>query len=235
MSSESSLSFKDEDKIKVLLWCDRHCCLCGKPCGTNIIVHHIEQKGENLTDINNAIPLCLNCHGKIKNYNPQHPVGTAYKIKEIKARRDQIYEKYTRHLVPPIHFEMTQIIGDNPALIRKFPNVGFNLSHLGDFLPVRVRVEVKHILDGKDLGIMKDNTGYYSGITLWNLNPRMKIYGNFSVPRECAESSEDLKVEIRITIIDHYDREHTYLPQCWTYVRGDNYWFLEPRSFTNWN
>lgn len=226
--------FSEEDRIKVLLWCDRHCCLCGKPCGTNIVVHHIVQEGENLLDIDNAIPLCLNCHGKIKSYDLEHPVGTAYKIKEIKARRDQIYEKYTRHLVPPIHFEVTQIIRDNPSLLRKFPNVGFNLTHLGDFLPVKVKVELKNILGGRDLGIMKDSKGYYSGEALWNLNPRTKIFGNFSVPKECAKSTEDLRIEVRVTIIDQHERAHKYLPQCWTYVREENYWFLEPRSFTKW-
>lgn len=103
--------FKDEDKIKILLWCERHCCLCEKSCDTNIIIHHIEQDEsprEKLSDIDNAIPLCYDCHGRIRSYNPKHAVGTAYRIREIKTRRDQIYEKYTRHLVPITHFEITK-------------------------------------------------------------------------------------------------------------------------------
>jgi len=226
--------FSEEDKIKILLWCDRHCCLCGKACGTNIVIHHIEQEGENLTDIDNAIPLCLNCHGKIS-YNLGHPVGTAYKIKEIKARRDQIFEKYTRNLVPPIHFEITQIVRNEPRFPpRNLPDVGFNLGHLGDSLPVKVKVEAKTILAGKDLGLIQDREGYYSGKAEWNLNPRTITFGHFNVPVECVDSAEDLKIEVRITIIDQYERQHRYLPQCWTYVRKDNYWFLEPRSFAKW-
>jgi len=234
--SKSSLPFDEREKIDILLWCDRHCCLCGKACGTNIVIHHIRQQGENFSDIDNAIPLCLDCHEKIKNYNPGHPVGTSYKIEEIIARRDQIYEKYTRYLVPPIHFEITQVIRNNPGLsLRVFPNVGFNLSHCGIFfLPVTAKVEVKNLLAGRDLGIMDDPTGYYSGKTEWNLNPTTIIFGNFSVPKECADSNEDLKIEARVTIIDQYRRPHKYLPHCWTYVRKDNYWFLEPRSFTKW-
>lgn len=236
MPSESPPPFKDGDKIKVLLWCERHCCLCEKPCDTNIVVHHLIQEGDNLSDIGNAIPLCFDCHGKIKSYNPKHPVGTSYKIEEIKARRNQIYEKYTRHLVPPIHFEVTQVIRDNISLgLRKFRDVGFNLSHNGVvFLPVRVRVEAKVILGGKDLGFIEGTKGYYNGETVWHLNPTSKIYGHFNVQKKCAESKEDLKIEVRVTVIDEYGREHRHLPQCWTYMREKNYWYLEPRSFTKW-
>jgi hypothetical protein len=226
--------FCEEDRIRILLWCDRHCCLCGKPCGTNIAIHHIEQEGENLSDIDNAIPLCLDCHGKIKTYNPEHCVGTDYKIKEIKTRRDQIYEKYTRHLVPPIHFEVTQIVGNNPTMTRNLPDVGFNLSHLGDSLPVKAKVEAKIILGEKDLGSVKSRYGYYAGEAEWNLNPRTLVFGHFSVQKECVESAEELKIEVRLTIIDQYERRHKYLPQGWTYVRKSNNWFLEPRSFTKW-
>jgi hypothetical protein len=55
--------FSEDDKIKILLWRDRHCGLCGQIARINIICHHIEQEGENTGDIDNAIPLCLNCHG----------------------------------------------------------------------------------------------------------------------------------------------------------------------------
>lgn len=228
--------FSEADKIKVLLWCERHCCLCGKSCDTNIVIHHIEQKGQNLSDIENAIPLCFDCHGKINSYNPQHSVGTSFKVNEIKARRDQIYENFTRHLVPPIHFEITQTVNGNYLVAhREFPNVGFNISHNGIvFLPVNALVEIKHILGGKDLGVMKDPKGYYSGETEWNLNPTTVSYGNFTVPPECANSDLDLKIEVRVTVIDQYRRPHKYLPHAWTYVRKDNYWFLEPRSFTSW-
>jgi hypothetical protein len=227
--------FKEEDRIKVLLWSNRHCCLCEKACGTNIVIHHIKQEGNNLSDIDNAIPLCFDCHGTINSYNPAHPLGTDYKIKEIKTRREQVYENYTRHLVPPINFEITQTIREDYTLQRAFPNVGFNISHQGiGFLPVNALVELKHILEGKDLGLIEDSVGYYSGKTEWNLNPTTTVYGNFTSPAECANSDSDLKIEVRVTVIDQYRRPHRYLPHAWTYVRKDNYWFLEPRSFTSW-
>lgn len=233
--------FKVKDIIKILLWCERHCCLCEKACDTNIIVHHIEQEGskKKLSNIDNAIPLCFDCHGRVNSYNPKHAVGTAYKIKELKTRRDQIYEKYTRHLVPIVHFEITQVIGDNYSLqSRQFPDVGFNLNHLDlRFLPVTATVEVKCLLDRKDDGLLEDASGYYNGVTIWNLNPTSRIYGHFTVPKKYSDgvkTSKDLKIEVRVTIIDQYARPHRLLPQCWTYMPKENYWFLEPRSFTKW-
>ena len=61
--------FNEEQKVKVLLWCARHCCLCGKHCGVAIEVAHIE-KGSN--DIDNAIPLCFQCHAEVGHYNRSH-------------------------------------------------------------------------------------------------------------------------------------------------------------------
>lgn len=225
--------FKEKDKIRILLWCDRRCCLCGKACGTDIVIHHIEQKGENLSGIDNAVPLCLECHNKIASYDPRHRWGTKYKIK---ARRNQIYDMYTQHLIPIVNFSVTQVVRNDLTFPRrKLPSVGTVLVHAGcPSLPVKARIEVKHILGGKDLGIMDDPNGYYSGETEWNLNPGIRIFGNFTIPRQCVESTADLKIEARVTIIDRYDREHKLLPECRRYVRKDNYWFLEPRSFTKW-
>lgn len=224
--------FKEKDKVKILLWCGRHCSLCEKACGSDIEISHIDPEGGN--DIDNAIPLCFDCHARIGRYNEKHPRGTKYRPKELKKLREQTYEKYTRHLVPPMHFEITQIIRKNLSLpLRKFPNVGFNIS-VGESPPVRAKVEVKIIHDGRNLGIIKHKTGYYTGETVWNLKPNTTVFGNFSVPKKYADSTKDLKLEVRVTLIDQYDREHKYPPQCWTYVRKHNYWFLEPRSFTKW-
>ena len=225
--------FSEEDKIRILLWCDRHCCLCGEPCGTNIICHHIKQEGNDTGNIENAIPLCLNCHGEINRYNIEHPVGTDYKIKEIKARRDQIYEKYTRHLVPPLNYSPFQRDGDYTENHLDF--VRFQIAHLGDSLPVRITIEAKIILGGEDRGLVPDTNGYYSGETEWNLNPRRTVVGGFHLPADVANSDLELKIELRVTIIDQYGRKHRELPLCWRYIRERNLWNLEPRQFTNWN
>ena len=220
--------FSENDKMKCLLWSDRHCCLCEKACGTDIEIAHVDKKGGN--DLDNAIPLCYDCHSAIEKYNKEHPRGNKYRPLELKTRRDQVYEKYTRHLVPPIHFELTNIIRNDPRITRQFPDVGFNLSHLGDSPPVKAKVEARVFLGTKDLGLIK-GMGYYSGETAWHLNPRLIFFGHFSVPEECVQSSERLEIEVKVTVIDPYEREHNLLPVCYRYVRDGDYWYLEPTGF----
>ena len=220
--------FSEDIKVKTLLWSYRHCCLCEKSCGTDIEVAHIE-KGKN--DLDNAIPLCYDCHSEIGRYNREHPRGNKYRPEELKTRRAQIYEKYTLPLVPPIQFEITQIVRNNPTIPRrKMPNVGFNLSHLGNSNPVKAKVEARIFLGGKSLGLV--NSNYYNGNVSWHLNPLTQFFGNFNVPNECTKSDEKLTIEVKATIIDIYEKEHELLPECFTYIRKDNNWFLEPTSFS---
>lgn len=217
--------FSENDKIKCLLWCDRHCCLCGKACGTNIEIAHIIPKRESESgDIDNAIPLCFDCHSEIGRYNYEHPKGNKYRPKELKARREQIYEEYTRHLVPPILFNITQDLPNGQK--RHLPDVGIDVNHLGDSLPVPFSVAVQVFLGGKDLGIVK--TSQYTGERLWNLNPRFGVRGHFSVPNKVVESTEHLEIRVTITVIDQYERKHQLLPLGWVYMRDRNSWYLEP-------
>lgn len=226
--------FREEDKLKMLLWSDRHCCLCKKSCGTDIEIAHIDATAGN--NIENGIPLCYDCHAEIGRYNREHPKGNKYKPAELKARRDQIYEEYTRHLVPPINFVVTQNRIDGSQ--NQLPFVGFHLQHLGDSLPVNVRVEVKIILGENDLGIVQGSNGYYDGAVKWNINPRILFWGGFGIPQEyisrMQEKKEDLKVEVRVTVIDQFGREHKLLSQCFRYIQNGNFWNLEPRAFTTW-
>lgn len=217
--------FSEEIKMKCLLWCNRHCCLCGKPCGTNIEVAHIIPKGEKKSeDIDNAIPLCYECHGEIGRYNTKHPRGNKYRANELKARRDQIYEEQTRHLVPPIHYEITQDLPNGQK--RSLPDVGFNIVHLGDSLPVRVLVATRIFLGNQDLGIPEE--GHYSGKQPWNMNPHFGVGGHFNIPHEAVNSTERLEVRVTVTIIDRYERQDQLLPLGWVHMRDDNSWYLEP-------
>jgi hypothetical protein len=51
---------------------------------------HIEPKGEGGTDdIDNAIPVCFDCHAEIHLYNPAHPRGRKYTAEELRMHRDQ--------------------------------------------------------------------------------------------------------------------------------------------------
>ena len=104
--------------------------------------------------------------------------------------------------------------------------------NLNDF-PIKVRMETRAIIGGKDYGEIRDEKGYYSGKTLWNINPRLTVFGNFNAPRDCLDNSLDFKIEIKVTIIDYNNKEFSMLPVSWTYMRNKNSWFFEPKSFTN--
>jgi hypothetical protein len=228
-------NFKESDKVKMLLWSGRHCCICKKACGDSIEIAHIDPPPKGGNDIDNGIPVCHDHHIEIGRYNDKHPLGNKWRIKELKKIRDQAYEEYTKHLIPKnVSFEITQVIRGNPLFpLRKFPNVGFNLS-VGDSPPIRAKVEVKIILGKRNLGIIRDETGYYSGGTEWNLQPNSTTFGNFSVTGNVADSTKDLWIEVRVTLIDQLDRLHKLPPLCWKYVREHNHWYLEPRQFTKW-
>jgi hypothetical protein len=217
--------FSEEDKIRALLWSNRHCCLCGKACGTDIEIAHIERKGKNKSwEIDNAIPLCYQCHAEIGKYNQQHPRGNKYRPKELKARREQIYEEQTRHLVPPIQYRITQTLVSGGKRI--FPDIGLTVLHLGDSLPVKLRVLARIFLDQKDLGLPEPDL--YSGKKIWNRNPRFGVHGHFTVPVEKIDDGQQLEIRVTVTVIDQYEREHQLLPVGWIYMPRINSWYLEP-------
>lgn len=80
-------------KFDVLVKCKRYCCHCHKFCGNNIEVHHIKQRRDGGKDtMENAIPLCFNCHAIIGAYSAKHPKGNKYSNTEIKKIRDEWYK-----------------------------------------------------------------------------------------------------------------------------------------------
>lgn len=218
--------FAEKDKIKCLLWCDRHCCLCGKACGVDIEIAHIDEKKRvGSSHIDNAIPLCYDCHGKIGRYNEQHPLGNKYRKEELIARREQIYETYTQNLIPPISFGPTQDLGGGKK--RNLPDVGFHITHHGgNSNPVIVLVATHFYLGSRDLGIPR--SGHYSGTRQWNLNPNFTIMGHFGVPKNAVKSRDELRIEFGVTLIDKYERRHALLPMTWVFMRDQNGWYLEP-------
>jgi len=229
--------FSEEDKIKVLLWSARHCCVCDKRCGLDIEIAHIDQKrkkGKN--EIDNAIPVCYEHHAQIGRYvyDVEHPRGNKYRIKELKKRRDQIYDKYTRHLVPRLNFYLTPRRGDPSHLQFRLPRVGFVMENFGPFLPVRFKINVDVFLGSEKLKpILAPKRPYYTrdGIK-WNLNAGLNFFGNFGIPEKCVGSKEGLLIELRVTVIDPYDRPHELLPICQRYVPKGKYWLTDPTSFS---
>jgi hypothetical protein len=221
--------FREDEKIKRLLWCDRHCCLCEQACGIDIVFAHIDPEGGN--DIDNAIPTCYDCHSEIGKYNKEHPLGTKFKIKELKKHREQIYEKYTRHLVPPIQNIISNYMNPYKPVLgkRQYPDITFNITNMSDYLPARLFTTLRGVLNGKrvKLGLSK---GHYTGDKAWKLNPMNTINGHFTLGNRRLvnlKPEDKLEIQVKVRLIDMWDREHN-LEYAYVYNRRGDYWYFEP-------
>lgn len=218
--------FSESDKNKMLLWCDRHCCLCGKECGIDIEIAHIIDKSKGGDgSFDNGIPLCYDCHSKVGHYRDDHSRGQKIKPDELKARREQIYENYTRHLVPPIQYYIENP-SDSPI---NLSSPRFVVAHLSDSLPIRALFKIELFSDGESLGLADTENGLYSGKNFWNLNPRLRINGWFPIPKWGQKVNETNRIVARVdaTIYDQFERPHKLLPISWVRTPGHS-WFTEP-------
>jgi hypothetical protein len=223
-------SFKKKDRIRILRWCDRHCCLCEKACGLDIELAHIDLPEDD--DINNAIPVCYDCHAKIGMYNDRHPRGTKLSNEELRARREQIYDKYTRQYVPPIRHLITQIIdpwgrGENK---REFPDVGLSVMNLSDYLSARLQIALQGILNGNRFDL-KLADPLYRGEKTWNLNPRAVVNGWFRIQSNRVKklkARDRLDIQLIISVTDIVDRQHKLLTNGYVFKCSNSDWYFEP-------
>jgi hypothetical protein len=223
VKAEKRRDFPQSVREKLLLWCDRHCCLCKKKCDVFIEIHHIGSPNDNTAD--NAIPLCFECHGRVSHYDDSQPKGTKFKAEELKMRRQQIYEEFSRHLVPALDYAISQRIGSDK---RTLPDVGFTIVHMGNAPPVKAFVELKVYINGLAKDIGDANETRYRGKIAWHLNPLKGISGHFQIPQEALNGDVDVRVGVNITVHDCYDLPHKLLPLTYVYDRKDNDWWLDP-------
>jgi hypothetical protein len=84
------LAFNRNEVEELLKKCHRRCCICHRFCGVKMETDHINPKAESGDDsIDNAIPLCFDCHAEIHSYNDKHARGRKYTPGELRGHRDQ--------------------------------------------------------------------------------------------------------------------------------------------------
>ena len=87
------MSFPPSVKEKALVRSRRRCCVCHEFAGRNVDIHHSVPQGQGGPDtLDNAIVLCLPCHGQAGHYNPQHHIGNRYSPRELRRHRDLWWE-----------------------------------------------------------------------------------------------------------------------------------------------
>lgn len=84
-----AMPFKRSEADQLLVACHRRC-ICHRFCGVKIELHHINPIGNNGADtIDNAIPVCFECHAEIQLYNDAHPRGRKFRAEELCGHREQ--------------------------------------------------------------------------------------------------------------------------------------------------
>lgn len=78
------MGFSAEIRAEIFVRCARHCCVCHKPKGLNIEIHHIKPRHQGGTDtLENAIALCFDCHADAGHYFANHPKGSKLSPDEL--------------------------------------------------------------------------------------------------------------------------------------------------------
>ena len=83
------MGFDKLEAAKLLVDCGRRCCICGER--HKLQLHHIKPKDDGGTDnIDNAIPLCPNCHDEVHiKYSPGR-ITKGYSGEELRIHRQQM-------------------------------------------------------------------------------------------------------------------------------------------------
>ena len=235
MAKSSQKYFPAPVREQVLLWCGRHCCICGRQCGLDIELHHINPKLSlpALNKEDNAIPVCYDCHSKLELSQLGSPRGSRWTHSEIKARREQVYEDHTRHLVPVLTYGPVNDPDDG------FPKVRFFLQHNEGGLPVKALLRVEILIDGKLFGTP---VRHYAGRHEWTCNPGVASVGWFDFSNEAQlnrrrqyrsihpkrAKSRDLRLRVSVIVIDQFRRHHPRLPVEWYFAWDRQTWVLDP-------
>ena len=81
------MAFNKDHVADLLVKCHRRCCICHRFCGFKMETDHIKPGGGD--DIDNALPVCFECHAEIHCYNTDHPRGRKFTEKELRGHKEQ--------------------------------------------------------------------------------------------------------------------------------------------------
>lgn len=133
------MAFGENVKREALVRSKRCCCICNQFAGLFINVHHIIPEAQGGPDtLDNAIVLCLRCHGEVGHYNPLHPIGNKYSQEELIRHRDEWWKscKENPHMPLPAEKEVRDYInaflqdrinkivkGETPIPLHEMPRI----------------------------------------------------------------------------------------------------------------
>lgn len=87
--------------------------------------HIVPRREEGSDEIDNAIPVCFECHAEIHSYNDQHPRGRKFRPDELRLHRDQWLKLVERNPEVLVPIRNREDVGPLQALIDELE---FNLT-----------------------------------------------------------------------------------------------------------
>jgi hypothetical protein len=112
------LGFNRDEVSQLLVEVKRRCCICYRFCGCKIETDHIVPGAECGTDeIDNAIPVCFECHAEIHSYNDSHPRGRKFLPEELRAHKEKWLQVCRDHPEILVASSRTADVGPLQALI----------------------------------------------------------------------------------------------------------------------
>ena len=84
------MPFPKKEIALLLAECHRRCCICHRFCGVKMETDHMVPRADGGSDdIDNAIPVCFECHAEIHSYNDAHPRGRKFQPAELRRHKEQ--------------------------------------------------------------------------------------------------------------------------------------------------
>lgn len=112
------MTFKPNEVAILLAKVHRRCCICHRFCGVKIETDHIRPKADGGDDsIDNAIPVCFDCHAEIHSYNTRHPRGRRFRHEELRSHKEQWIEICRKQPSALVSSGMSSDVGPLQALI----------------------------------------------------------------------------------------------------------------------
>jgi hypothetical protein len=84
------MGFDRAEVADLLVRCHRRCCICHRFCGIKMETDHMKPTAKVGNDsIENAIPVCFDCHAEIHSYNLEHPRGRMFTSDELNKHKER--------------------------------------------------------------------------------------------------------------------------------------------------
>ena len=199
---------------KLLDWCERYCCFCGKNCKTHIQIHHIDGNDENNNE-DNLIPVCFDCHDELTQNSTSQSLGRKYSDLEIKRRREETYEHHTQKYVGSYDIQISKYfhpwhpkIPKGQLVLRKVGDISCTIiPNPTNKYPVKMRLSILPYKGKRKLSLLYYGP-HFRGEVLRPLFPRRIVFDHFPFPHVKTARKFDFKIKIQWSIIDKLEKEH---------------------------